>query len=610
MKKQLLFLFFLVLYCSCNDEVKFEQIDFHRDYSLKENQAEDDEFGYSYDASIIWSEGGTPEFKQWLANSTGIPNALTKSALLDSLDADAQRKNKEYRDFFADEEWEQSWSISHYSRPLYNCPDFVSIETSTSIMEGGLHPQTSSALQTWYLKENRVITKEDVFIPSKENIVLPLIMKELMNYWDCKSIDEVDDILDNGPLSIINFALVQDSIDFFYPYYTIAPYAFGQPSVRLAARDIAPALTDLAKRLLHVEEEISHSVNTKVFAQKKRQYSPLYLYYNPLDPNITGIMANEEYAPVFSYPNYRNYPNDWLKHGLRGNVSSVSYFYPQTEFTMVEIRFNQEGKIVYTGGYLDRSRRFAETREFVYDDKGLLTGILYNTYRDQAISRQNFEYDNYGKLQQRIGTSIGRGSGSVSYNYYADGTLKEVIPIAGRYKDEDIQGWKMEFNELGELSLLEIPETNNPFILNVKNDRNDLLSSSSFTYSNGLCVQKQEMIHLKIENKDIETIPCNSEFTYNDQGDLISWAYTGGVCRRSSSEYFIEQAIFTIQFEYIYDQYGNWTTMKIVLPDNFTDFQCLHWLYALKTNHEYPNPGERPEIVIKRELNYYSPSEY
>lgn len=261
MKKLLLFMFFLVFYCSCNNEVKFEQIDFHRDYSLKENQAADEEFGYSYDASIIWSEGGTPEFKQWLTNSSGIPNALTKSALLDSLDADAQRKNKEYRDFFADEDWEQSWSISHYSRPLHYCPDFVSIETSTSIMEGGLHPQTSSALQTWYLKENRVITREDVFIPSKENIVLPLIMKGLMNYWDCKSIDEVDDILDNGPLSIINFALVQDSIDFFYPFYTIAPYAFGQPSVRLAARDIAPVLTDLAKKLLHVEEEISHSGN-------------------------------------------------------------------------------------------------------------------------------------------------------------------------------------------------------------------------------------------------------------------------------------------------------------------------------------------------------------
>lgn len=269
MKKQLLFLFFLVLYCSCNNEVKFELIEFQRDYPLKEYQAEDDKFGCSYEASIIWSEGGTPEFKQWLTTSSGIPNALTKSALLDSLDADAQRKNKEYRDFFADAEWEQSWSISFYSRSLYNCSDFVSIETSTSIMDGGAHPQTLSALQTWYLKENRVITKDDVFIPSKENVVLPLIMKGLMNYWDCKSINEVDDILDNGPLRIINFALVQDSIDFFYPFYTIAPYAFGQPSVRLAARDIVPALTDLAKRLLHVEEEISHSVNTKVFAQKR-----------------------------------------------------------------------------------------------------------------------------------------------------------------------------------------------------------------------------------------------------------------------------------------------------------------------------------------------------
>lgn len=263
MKKQLLFMFFLVLYCSCKNEVKFEQIEFHRDYPLKEKQAENNEFGYSYDASIIWSEGGTPEFKQWLTNCSDIPNALTKSALLDSLDADAQRKNKEYRDFFADEDWEQSWLISHYSRALHNCPDFVSIETSTSIMEGGAHPQTSSSLHTWYLKENRVITREDVFIPGKENIVLPLIMKGLMNYWDCKNIDEVDEILDNGPLSIINFALVQDSIEFFYPYYTIAPYAFGQPSVRLAARDIAPALTDLAKRLLHVEDTSTLNSNNE-----------------------------------------------------------------------------------------------------------------------------------------------------------------------------------------------------------------------------------------------------------------------------------------------------------------------------------------------------------
>lgn len=249
-----LFISLLAFGCSSQNETKFEHVGFVKEYPLKDGKVGEDNPTFSYDASILWADWGTPEFKQWLLNSVALPNALTKSALRDTLEAVAQRENQEYLDLNADMELDQSYSLSLVSELVYSCPDYVSVETFVNRFDGGMHPEVISTLGSWSLSENKEIKREDVFKQDKEDLILPLIMKGLMDYWECKSINDVNDILDNGPLTIMEFALVQDSIDFFYPYYTIAPRVYGQPTVRIVAREIAPALTDFAKRLLNVEE--------------------------------------------------------------------------------------------------------------------------------------------------------------------------------------------------------------------------------------------------------------------------------------------------------------------------------------------------------------------
>lgn len=339
---------------------------------------------------------------------------------------------------------------------------------------------------------------------------------------------------------------------------------------------------------------------------KEKRYTPLYLYSNPLDPDITNLFVNNGYEPEYSYPNFLNYPNDWAKHGLRGNVALVTYSW--VNIPNVELGFNKQGNLIYTGSYLGsakkpESREHAEIREFRYDDFGRLEGVYRNPHNNKwASSDQEFEYDASGKLIKRKG---GINYAYQTFSYYDDGTLKEITPkiLSDMYLNNGTFG-KMEFNGSGELIRTEAPNTTNPFFGEGKMAYRKLRVICTFSYLNGLCSKKQEKIYLK---KD--TIPtCNSteSYQYNNKGDLIGWEYTGVVCNQTPNEYVFENASFKFQFEYDYDKHDNWTTMRIILPDNFTDSQYLHQYFYIKTGQKLPLPGEKPIINIRRELTYHA----
>ena len=251
-----IYILLLVVINACQSGISFEQIEYKKEFPLKEGK---DSPKFYYSANILWAKGGTPELNKWLLNSAGIPYAKSKNAVKDSINMYVERENADYVEYNIDMDdstpsFQMSWSIDNYCSITYQCPEYISIIGGIDRYTGGAHNMVSNTKRSWLLQEHRVITFDDIFKRGKEDVIRPKLMRELMLSWDFISFKEVNKVLDYKPLPILDFALAKDSIDFFYPYYTIAPRAYGEPTLRIAAKEIAPALTDFGKKLLHVNE--------------------------------------------------------------------------------------------------------------------------------------------------------------------------------------------------------------------------------------------------------------------------------------------------------------------------------------------------------------------
>lgn len=339
---------------------------------------------------------------------------------------------------------------------------------------------------------------------------------------------------------------------------------------------------------------------TGCFHQEKK-YTPLYLYYNPLDPDVTSTWMTCDYAPEYFYPNFLNYPNDLSKHGLRGNVKDVSYL--SRGFSTMVLGFNEKGNIIYTINYIGLAGNFSHIRIFKYNKTGRLEGVYRNPHRDRwAPSSQQFEYDAAGRLLKRKG---GMSYAYQTYTYYEDGTLKEITPHITSNPSFKVDTYgKMEFNKSGELIKMEAPTTVNPFFGDAKKSFDGLRSVCTFAYVDGLCTQKHEAIY-----KETDTLPSfNSReyYIYNAKGEIAEWDYSGVVTNVTPKYYTFQTASFKIRFEYEYDKHDNWTVMRVVLPDNFRNSHFLQEYYYLKTGQQQPFPGEMPIVTIRRQISYHN----
>ena len=258
--------------------------------------------------------------------------------------------------------------------------------------------------------------------------------------------------------------------------------------------------------------------------EKERKYTPVYLYFNPIDPDLRSPKMAIDLSPLGGFSQFVNYPNDWAKYGLRGNVSKIQFVFKG--FNGAERVFDNAGRLRTEGGpTIDLP--YAVYKELRYDNLGRLVGVVGNLHRNRwATSSQQFEYDETGKLVKLTG-ALG-GAEYQEFYYYEDGTLKEIIPKKDVVflKEYDHIG-KMEFNEQGELVRLEAPLTSNPFVAEAKSDFNRFPSVSTFTYSGGLCTEKLEKIAFIVRKEVKDTITCINRYTYNDKGDLASWEYHG-----------------------------------------------------------------------------------
>lgn len=334
---------------------------------------------------------------------------------------------------------------------------------------------------------------------------------------------------------------------------------------------------------------------------KERKYTPLYVYHNPLP--LMSFIGGEEF-PESYYPDFINYPDDRAKHGLRGNVSQV--WYVTHGDGGVEYVFDTEGKLRQASTFWDKSRKHLELREFRYNNEGRLAGVYRNPHENKwASSRQKFEYDANGYLVRRKG---GMSRAHQTYTYYADGTLKEIIPQYFSDDCFDTKG-KMEFDESGNLVKMEARMTSNPFMTGAAGRYDGLPNVCTYTYTDGLCTEKVEKIATQ---KD--TLVCRNLFTYNGKGDLTAWEYSGGIYQTNlenrNQNIFFENAALKVTFEYEYDNHDNWTTMRIILPNDFMKLEyfirCYDVYLKFIAGQKYQEGQENPILTIRRNIEYHT----
>lgn len=327
--------------------------------------------------------------------------------------------------------------------------------------------------------------------------------------------------------------------------------------------------------------------DSKLF-EKEKKYTPLYMYYNPLPLVYPESYFGRFDFPESYYPDFLNYPDDRAKHGLRGNVKRVEY--TMAGGSGIEYIFNNKGQLEHVKPLMGGPKTFR------YNHEGRLEGVYEDGHRK---SNQKLEYDVAGRLAKREGGRVGAHQ---IYSYYENGTLKEITP---QYISDYHPGiGKMNFDPSGNLVRMETSATDNPFMTET-----GMPGVSTYSYTDGLCTEKLEKI---ASEKD--SVTCRNLYTYNDKGDLTAWEYFGGIYQtnlENRNQYvFLDNATLKVTLEYEYDSHDNWTTMRVILPNDFMKLEyfirCYDAYIRMVTGQRYIKGQENPVLTIRRDIEYHA----
>lgn len=294
----------------------------------------------------------------------------------------------------------------------------------------------------------------------------------------------------------------------------------------------------------------------------ERKQNSLWLYYavTPLIENMTGF--DGETATFV--PDFVNYPTDWAKFGLKSAVSKISW----GRKTWTEMKFNESGKLTYVGNWFDEQRRYGDPIGFNYDESGKLR-YMYNKRgivdgSDLSRHSQHYGYDSSGRLISRD-----YGTYSKSYHYYDNGKLKSVDFVPRKehfghyYGEGDVY---FACDDKGDITTMKRRISGHLLFGSARGE----LCSSYIHGDDGLCMGRKDTYIL--ENNKIDSICSIESYTYNEYGDLASWTHESIVYPSKKTA-----DAFTLDFDYAYDEAGNWIK-KVVKGDMIESLKSdLKW---------------------------------
>lgn len=126
-------------------------------------------------------------------------------------------------------------------RAEYGKENVINYRLIEDVFTGGAHPCIQTTILRFNTQTGDFITLNDVFPTLNQPQLQKILLEKLMKDQNVHSIDELHQkgILEMTDMFVSNnFALLEDSIEFHYNEYDIAPYAAGACTIRVSYQDV------------------------------------------------------------------------------------------------------------------------------------------------------------------------------------------------------------------------------------------------------------------------------------------------------------------------------------------------------------------------------------
>jgi hypothetical protein len=241
-KRILLALSVLLAVTSCGDKgdkYAFQYVTFKETLPYKQGQ---DHPSCVFDLNVLKAHGTDTVFADAFnldisyymfgKRTTDVRDAMI--GFIDSIITDFKRDNKEQIEYAREEGYEPRDidyefvldTEVHYGNHRDIIGHFIKFYQYT----GGAHGGTFITCRNLRLEDGSLVTLDNYFKPGYEKVLIPILEQKLLEYAECSSRDELDEhgYFSNEPMFVSpNFEIRQDTIDFIYNQYDIAPYAQG-----------------------------------------------------------------------------------------------------------------------------------------------------------------------------------------------------------------------------------------------------------------------------------------------------------------------------------------------------------------------------------------------
>lgn len=94
---------------------------------------------------------------------------------------------------------------------------------------------------------------------------------------------------------------------------------------------------------------------------------------------------------------------------------------------------------------------------------------------------------------------------------------------------------------------------------------------------------------------------------------MATWTYSGGVYKSKGNNWRVDDMTFTVSYDYVYDEKGNWTQATVTFPANIDEIPALRTYYkafrdGFTSNRDRSSAvkaGEAPSLTVVRSIDYW-----
>lgn len=330
--------------------------------------------------------------------------------------------------------------------------------------------------------------------------------------------------------------------------------------------------------------------------EKEQVYTPVTLYFSPIEDYLT---------PPGYMPDFINYPNDWVKWGLKGKVKTVTCKTLHT-FTL---DFSEDGRLLQSDFVGDGGGVSEGTQTiFHYNDSSRLESIsskssfkMYGGRTSrfaEVLESKVTAYTPSGKIEKRNYYDIkGKKVVSTKQYHYDEKDLCRTMSLADDTSAKTGKIFCVTSDDQGRVSDIYTPNLRIPcrltigerHIIPVYNEEGRMVGS------------KELGIPHNMEAYNMDSIRVENQYKYNEKGDIVEWTYHDMVYPGNRPNDFV------CTFSYVYDAQGNWTSKTMTGGIAYLQ-SIMNSYYRGSYTIDRVQSEERKDlgaVTLTREITYY-----